>query len=110
MKKQIQTIKVGEKNYEFVNNLLAAVIFEQISSKPFTTFNNLTDLMVYFYSCIVAANQDIDLDIVDFMSEVDEKALEAFSKMIAPSKPENVLEAAKKAKNGEKKTKMKTKG
>ena len=78
MKNKTFRIKVGEKTYDFVNNLLAAVIFEQIAQKPFTTFNNLTDLLTYMYSCMAAANPDTEVDIIDFISEVDEEAIEEF--------------------------------
>lgn len=105
MKNNRFTVKVGETDYQFVNNMLSCVIYEQIAQKPFSTFTNLSDLLIYMYSCMAAADTETEVDILDFMSEVDEKAIEEFSKAIAPTKLEKAVEEAKKASGGKKKAK-----
>ncbi|MCQ2978737.1 MAG: hypothetical protein MJ245_02965 [Clostridia bacterium] len=47
------------------------MLFEQITGKPFA-INGMMDEYVYFYSLLLANNQDCNLDFNDFIDALDE--------------------------------------
>ena len=59
------------KNIELKSKLRSLLIFEQIARKPFAP-NSITDMVLYFYSVILANYPNIELTFDELMDEVDE--------------------------------------
>lgn len=63
------TINIKDKEYKLKYTLRALFIFEQITGKPFA-INTLLDNYVFYYSIILANNEEtVDWD--DFIDELD---------------------------------------
>lgn len=63
-------IKIKNKEYEIKNTIRAMFIFEKIASKPFK-IETLLDWYVYYYSMILANNEECDLLFDTFINECD---------------------------------------
>lgn len=64
-------ITINGKDYKVKYTLRALFIFEQITKKPFE-IKTLLDNYVFFYSIILANNDDNILDWNDFIDALDE--------------------------------------
>lgn len=65
----MNTIKINETEYKIKPTVRAMFLFEQITKKPFK-IENMLDNYVYFYSLILANNDDI-LEWNDFIDSLD---------------------------------------
>ena len=64
-------IKINKETIELKNTLRSILVFEQITNKPFS-LNGMTDIMIYFYSVIIASEPNVELTFDEFMSYLDE--------------------------------------
>lgn len=70
------TIEIQGEKIELKQTMRSMIFFEKIQGKPFDIIN-VSDVIIYFYSCILASKKDINLDINDFFDWLDENK-EAF--------------------------------
>ena len=70
------TIEIQGEKIELKQTMRSMIFFEKIQNKPFDIVN-VSDVIIYFYSCILASKKDINLDINDFFDWLDENK-EAF--------------------------------
>lgn len=64
-------IKIKNTEVELKNKMRSLLIYEQIANKAFNP-TTVTDMILYFYSTILACKPDIDLTFNEFMDIVDE--------------------------------------
>lgn len=64
------TIEIQGERIELKQTMRSMIFFEKIQGKPFDIVN-VSDVIIYFYSCILASKKDIDLDINDFFDWID---------------------------------------
>lgn len=65
------TLKVNNKEYTLKYGFKCLMVYENIAKKTFAP-ETTTDMLVFFYSCIVAYNQDCDLEFDDFIDFLDQ--------------------------------------
>lgn len=86
MIKEIQ-IKIGDKDYLVKKNYKSMLLFEQETGKSITELKqNLTDLILLFYS-IVKANNQVEFNFTQFVDMIDERpeAMDEFNKFLIDS-------------------------
>lgn len=66
----MKKIKIKGKNYNIKYTIRALFIFEQITGKPFK-IETLLDNYIFFYSMILANNQDKVIQWDDFIDALD---------------------------------------
>ena len=66
----MKKITINGTDYNIKYTIRALFIFEQITGKPFA-IQTLLDNYIFFYSMILANNQDNVLDWNDFLDELD---------------------------------------
>lgn len=64
-------IKINGKDYKIKNTLRAMFIFEKITNKPFQ-IETLLDNYIYFYSILLANNNDNILSWDEFINALDD--------------------------------------
>ncbi len=64
-------MKIKNKEYKFKITLRAMMIFEQITGKPFN-INGVLDEYIYFYSLLMANNNDFNYTFEEFIDILDE--------------------------------------
>ena len=67
-------ITIKNTTIELKNKMRSLLIYEQITNKPFNP-STYTDIIVYFYSVILASEPNINLSFEDFIDEIDENPL-----------------------------------
>lgn len=67
----MKTLRINNKEYKIKYTLRALFIFEQITNKPFEV-KTLLDNYIFFYSMILANNQDNPLEWDDFINALDD--------------------------------------
>lgn len=74
------TIKINEKEITLKYTFRAMMIYEKITKTSFQP-KGITEILIYFYSTILAADKDSTLSFEDFMDWIDENpsALTDFS-------------------------------
>lgn len=79
-------ILVKEKEIELKNTFRSMIIFEKVAGKTFNP-EGITDILLYFYSVIMASDKDCDLEFEEFINMVDEnpKLLTDFSEWLNKS-------------------------
>ena len=65
-------ITINNKEIELKYSFRAMMIFEKITGESFNP-KGITEIMVYFYSTILASDRDIALTFEDFMEWIDEQ-------------------------------------
>lgn len=65
-------IQIKNKEVELKNKMRSLLIYEQITNKPFNP-STITDMMIYFYSVILACEPSIELTFTEFMDLIDEQ-------------------------------------
>lgn len=63
-------ILIKNKEIELRYGFRAMMIFEEITKESFN-IRGMKDLIVYFYSTIIASDKDLDLDFEEFMDWLD---------------------------------------
>lgn len=64
-------IQIKNTEVELKNKMRSLLIYEQIANKPFNP-TTVTDMILYFYSVILACKPDIDLTFNELMDIIDE--------------------------------------
>ena len=64
-------IKIKNQEIELKRTMRSFIAYEQITNKPFNP-KNLTDLIVYFYSVVIASKPDAEINLNEFISFLDE--------------------------------------
>lgn len=65
-------ITINNKEIELKNKLRSILIYEQIAGKTFNP-STMTDMILYFYSVVLANEPKLELDFMEFMDMLDEK-------------------------------------
>jgi hypothetical protein len=65
-------ITINNKEITLKNKLRSILIFEQIAGKTFNP-TTMTDMILYFYSVVLANEPNLDLDFMNFMELLDEQ-------------------------------------
>lgn len=68
--KNMKSITINKKKYKVKYTIRALFIFEQITQKPFK-IDTLLDNYIFFYSMILANNQDKILDWNEYLDAID---------------------------------------
>lgn len=64
------TIEINEKQYELKYSFRALMIYENITKKTFNP-KTVSDMVVFFYSVVLAANKGCELLFDDFLDWID---------------------------------------
>ena len=64
-------IQIKNTEVELKNKMRSLLIYEQITNKPFNP-TTVTDMILYFYSVILACEPSIDLTFSELMDIIDE--------------------------------------
>lgn len=64
-------IQIKDKDIELKYSFRAMMVFEEITGNSFS-FSGMKDLIVYFYSTVIASDKDLDLDFEQFMDWLDD--------------------------------------
>jgi len=76
-------ITIKNRTITLKNKMRALLIYEQIAKKAFNPIT-ITDMMLYFYSVILANEPDIDMTFSEFLDILDEQEnlFETFNKWL----------------------------
>ena len=66
-------ININGKNIELKNTFRSHIIYEKITNEVFTP-KNVTNIMLYFYSVVMASDMNLNLTFDDFMTWLDNNA------------------------------------
>lgn len=74
------TINIKDKEYQLKYSFRALMIYENITHKSFNP-KTITDMVVFFYSIVLAANKGCELMFNDFLDWIDDNpdSVNAFS-------------------------------
>lgn len=64
-------IKIKDKEVTLVQKMRTLLIYEALANKPFNP-QTITDVMLYFYSTILACAGDVEMDFNEFLDWLDE--------------------------------------
>lgn len=64
-------IQINGNEIEVKQTFRAHIIYEQITGQTFSP-KNVTDIITFFYSSVMASNTDLTLDFNDFIDWLDE--------------------------------------
>ncbi len=94
-------IEINKEKIELKQTLRSMIIYEKITEKPFN-IQNISDVIIYFYSCVVASNTEISITLDSFIDWLDlhKEAFEEFNRWL-------IEEATKTEQASGKKTKKK---
>ena len=67
----MNTILINGKEYPIKYGIRAMLIAEQITQKPFS-LDNMNEQLVFLYSCLLAANNELTMTYEEFLDAVDE--------------------------------------
>ena len=97
-------ITINDKNIELKQTMRSIMVYEQITGKPFSP-QTVTDILIYFYSVVIASNINLELPFDEFMNWIDEnpEEFENFNKWLAKMHEKNG--AMKQPTDGKKKKK-----
>lgn len=97
-------IQIKNTEVELKNKMRSLLIYEQITNKPFNP-TTVTDMILYFYSTILACKPDIDLTFDEFMNIIDDEPTiyEQFNEwLLNESNKNNIFNDNTKKKKGKK--------
>lgn len=66
------TIKIHDRDVELKYSFRALMIYENIQNKTFAP-QSMTDVLVFFFSVIIASDKDAHLSFDEFLDMIDEK-------------------------------------
>ena len=83
-------MKINGKEIKFKYTFRALMIFEKIAGESFTG-RGISEILIYFYSTIIASNPDITLTFDNFIDWLDENpnAINDFSNWLASVSTQN---------------------
>ena len=67
----MNTILINGKEYKIKYGIRAMLIAEQITQKPFS-LDNMNEQLVFLYSCLLAANNELTMSYEEFLDAIDE--------------------------------------
>ena len=67
----MNTILINGKEYKIKYGIRAMLIAEQITQKPFS-LENMNEQLVFLYSCLLAADNELTMTYEEFLDAVDE--------------------------------------
>ena len=67
----MNTILINGKEYKIKYGIRSMLIAEQITQKPFS-LDNMNEQLVFLYSCLLAANNELSMTYEEFLDAVDE--------------------------------------
>ena len=67
----MNTILINGKEYKIKYGIRSMLIQEQITQKPFS-LDNMNEQLVFLYSCLLAANNELTMSYEEFLDAVDE--------------------------------------
>ena len=67
----MNTILINGKEYKIKYGIRAMLIHEQITQKPFS-LDNMNEQLVFLYSCLLAADNELNMSYEEFLDAVDE--------------------------------------
>lgn len=67
----MNTILINGKEYPIKYGIRAMLISEQITQKPFS-LENMNEQLVFLYSCLLAADNELTMTYEEFLDAVDE--------------------------------------
>ena len=85
-------IQIKNTEVELKNKMRSLLIYEQITNKPFNP-TTVTDMILYFYSVILACEPSIDLTFSELMDIIDEdpSVYEQFNKWLLNESKKNSI-------------------
>ena len=99
----MNTILINGKAYKIKYGLRAMLIAEQITQKPFS-LDNMNEQLVFLYSCLLAADNELTMSYEEFLDAVDEdmSIIIRFGQYLAEQqkKESNILKDTKSKKKG----------
>ena len=63
-------IQIKDKEIELKNTFRSMIIYEKVANKTFNP-QGITEILLYFYSVIMASDKDCELEFEDFLDMVD---------------------------------------
>lgn len=83
-------ITIKDKNIELKQTMRSIMVYEQITGKPFSP-TTITDILIYFYSVLIASDTSLEMPFDEFMDFVDDnpEAFENFNKWLAKTHEKN---------------------
>lgn len=67
----MNTILINGKEYPIKYGIRSMLISEQITQKPFS-LDNMNEQLVFLYSCLLAADNELTLSYEEFLDAVDD--------------------------------------
>ena len=67
----MNTILINGKEYPIKYGIRSMLIQEQITQKPFA-LDNMNEQLVFLYSCLLAANNELTMSYEEFLDAIDE--------------------------------------
>ena len=67
----MNTILINGKEYPIKYGIRSMLIAEQITQKPFS-LDNMNEQLVFLYSCLLAADNELTMSYEEFLDAVDE--------------------------------------
>ena len=99
----MNTILINGKEYKIKYGIRAMLISEQITQKPFS-LDNMNEQLVFLYSCLLAADNELSMSYEEFLDAVDEdmSIIIRFGQYLAEQqkKESNILKDTKSKKKG----------
>ena len=99
----MNTILINGKEYPIKYGIRAMLIQEQITQKPFA-LDNMNEQLVFLYSCLLAADNELTMSYEEFLDAVDEdmSIIIRFGQYLAEQqkKESNILKDTKSKKKG----------
>ena len=76
-------ITINDKEITLKHTFRSFIIYENITKKSFE-FKGLTEILIYFYSTIMASDKELDLSFDDFIEWLDDnpQSIQDFSKWL----------------------------
>ena len=99
----MNTILINGKEYKIKYGIRSMLIQEQITQKPFS-LDNMNEQLVFLYSCLLAADNELTMTYEEFLDAVDEdmSIIIRFGQYLAEQqkKESNILKDTKSKKKG----------
>ena len=99
----MNTILINNQEYKIKYGIRAMLIAEQITQKPFA-LDNMNEQLVFLYSCLLAANNELTMSYEEFLDAIDEdmSIIIRFGEYLAEQqkKESNILKDTKSKKKG----------
>lgn len=64
-------INIKNKEIELKQTLRSMIVFEKITDKAFN-IANISDVIIYFYSCVMASDMDCNVTLDEFINWLDD--------------------------------------